>query len=215
MDQRREYDAELDREWEAALVEADRRLAAAVGPFDCAQEDGPVVIRRGRDGRLKLVAARDDQWSPQIEERFKAVLRATGNVSRAARAVGFSDSAVWQRRRSWPAFAQMLEEMLEDAELALEFRLACQGQPMVADEGESACGAPTPSPSLEGRGEDVPEAPFDPEFAMRFLKWREEKKRGRGRWAPQAKPPSMEDVTELIVQRVEAIKRHRQREAEA
>jgi hypothetical protein len=50
--------------------------------------------------------------------------------------------------------------------------------------------------------------------AMRFLKWREEKRRGRGRRAPVAAPPSIEAVTEMIVRRVEAIKRHRAREAE-
>jgi hypothetical protein len=46
---------------------------------------------------------------------------------------------------------------------------------------------------------------------MRFLKWREEKRRGRGRWAPSAKPPSIEQVTEKIVRQVMAIKKHRER----
>jgi hypothetical protein len=48
--------------------------------------------------------------------------------------------------------------------------------------------------------------------ALRFLKWREEKRRGRRR-TPRAKLPSIEDVTEKIVRRVEAIKRHRRRQA--
>jgi len=58
---------------------------------------------------------------------------------------------------------------------------------------------------------DVAPIPFDPDFAMRFLKWREEKRRGGGRWAPRARPPSIEEITDKIVRKVEAIKRHRQR----
>jgi hypothetical protein len=51
--------------------------------------------------------------------------------------------------------------------------------------------------------------PFDPEFALRFLKWREEKRAGRGKRARAPAPPGIEEVTERIVRKVEAIKRHR------
>ena len=220
MDQRREHDADLDRDWEAAVEACHQRLSAAEGPFDCPQGAGPNMVRRGKNGRLQLVAAGEGRWSGEIEERFRTALRACGNVRAAAHAVGFSESAIWQRRRQWPAFAQMLEEMLDEAELALEFRIASMGSNVAAGDGyapeaESACGAPTPSPSLQGRGiEGATPQPFDPDFAMRFLKWREERRRGRGRWAPRAKPPSLEAVTEKLVRRVEAIKRHRARDAQ-
>lgn len=217
MDQRREHDAELDRAWEEAAEEAHRRLAEAEGPFapstglgtDCPQDGKLTLIRRGKRGRLQLVAGGEGRWNAEVEERFKAALRETGNVRAAARAVGFSEGTVWDRRRKWPAFAEALEAMLEEAELALEFQIASMRSNVVG-EGEKgregADGAPT---SLPGRGD----VPFDPDFAMRFLKWREEKRRGRGRWAPRAAPPSIEDVTDKIVRRVEAIKRHRRREA--
>jgi hypothetical protein len=251
MDQRREHDAELDRDWEAAVLEADRRLSAADGPFDLAQDrpfdlaqDGPFdlaqdrpfdfaqdrpfdcprggklnMIRRGKRGRLQLVAAGEGRWTVEAEQRFKEALRACGNVRAAARAAGFSESAIWQRRRLWPAFAEMLEGLLEEAELTLEFRIASMGSNVVLAEEETsgsqgACGAPT-GPSFAGKGEDLAAPmPFDADFAMRFLKWREERRRGRGRWAPRAKPPPIEEVTEKIVRRVEAIKRHRRRRAE-
>jgi hypothetical protein len=213
MDQRREHDPELDRDWEAAVEEAHRLLSAAKGPFDFAQDrqfDCPAgnklnTIRRGKRGRLQLVAAGDERWTAEVEIRFKEALRACGNVRAAARWVGFSESAVWQRRRQWPAFAEMLEGLLEEAELALELRIASMGSNVVASEGMGTVTSNCP-PNCP------PPMPFDPDFAMRFLKWREERRRGGGRWAPRARPPSIEDVTEKIVRQVEAIKRHRRRE---
>lgn len=53
---------------------------------------------------------------------------------------------------------------------------------------------------------------FDPEFALRFLRWREEKRKGGGRRGRVPAPPSMEQVTESIIRKVEAIKRHRGRD---
>lgn len=203
MDQRREHDPELDRDWEAAVEEADRRLAGAEGPFDCPQGRKLNMIRRGKRGRLQLVAAGDGRWSAEVEQRFKEALRASGNVRAAARSVGFTEGSVWARRRQWPAFAEALEQLLEEAELALEFRIASMGSNIL---GEAEMGTVASNCPL---GEPMP---FDKDFAMRFLKWREEKRRGRGRWAPRAQPPSIEEVTEKIVRRVEAIKRHRQRE---
>lgn len=207
MDQRRAFDPELDREWEAAVEEADRRLSGAARPFDCPPGTPLGIIKRGRKGRLQLVAARDDQWNAEVEERFMEALRGCGNVRAAAHAVGFHQSTVWNRRRLWPAFAQALEEMLEEAELALEFRIACMGNNVLpADPANDA-------DAEEGDAESPESIPFDADLAMRFLKWRDEKRRG-GRRGPHPKPPSIEEVTETILRRVAAIKRHRQREAE-
>jgi len=237
MDQRRRHDPALDRDWEDAALAAHLRLSKAKGPF----AGGSGTIRRGKRGRLQLVDAGEKRWSAEVEERFFEALRACGNVRSAARSVGFTESAVWTRRRQWPAFAAAMEAMLEEAELALEFRIASMGN--VVDSAsviasgakrsssepvdcrvagaprndgeveEGAFGAPTPNPSLEREGGEGP-LPFDMDGAMRFLKWREEKRRGRGRRAPAAAPPSIEAVTEMIVRRVEAIKRHRARESE-
>jgi len=203
MDQRREHDAELDRDWEAAVEAAHRGLSGATGPFDCPQAGRLNMIKRGKKGRLQLVATGEDRWNAAVERRFLEAVRVCGSVRGAARAVGFSEGAVWDRRRKWPAFAAALEQLLDEAELALELRLASLGSNVVPAGDEAGAGESEVAP--------IESVPFDPDFAMRFLKWREEKRRGRGRWAPRAKPPSIEEVTEKIVRRVEAIKRHRQR----
>lgn len=203
MDLRREHDPGLDRDWEEAAEAAHRGLAGATGPFDCPQGGRLTMIRRGKRGRLQLVSTGEDRWNAAVERRFLEAPRGCGSVRAAARAVGFSEGAIWERRRKWPAFAKALEELLEEAELALEFRLGCLGSDVVPAEVE---------PGTEES--DVPpmqNVPFDPDTAMRFLKWREEKRRGRGRRTPYAKPPSIEEVTEKIVRQVQAIKRHRQR----
>jgi len=203
MDQRREHDPELDRDWEEAAEAAHRELSGATGPFDCPKGGRFNMIRRGKRGRLQLVSTGEDRWNAAVERRFLEALRVCGSVRGAARAVGFSEGAIWDRRRKWPAFANALEQLLDEAELALEFRLASEGSDIVPAE-EAPGTEESAAPPMQG-------APFDPDFAMRFLKWREEKRRGRGRWAPRAKPPSIEQVTEKIVRRVLAIKRHRER----
>lgn len=200
MDQRRAHDPALDRDWRAALDEAHFALALAKGPFDCPQGQARNTIRRGKNGRLQLVAAGEGRWSAAVEARFKETLRACGNVRAAAQAVGFTEGTAWQRRRAWPAFAAMMEELLEEAELGLELRIASMGSNVLPAEEAGTVAGNCPQPM-----------PFDPDFAMRFLKWREEKRRGGGRWAPRAKPPPIEEVTENIVRKVEAIKRHRAR----
>ncbi|MET1111651.1 MAG: hypothetical protein ABWX67_09020 [Allosphingosinicella sp.] len=203
MDQRREYDPELDRAWAAAVEAAHRGLSGATGPFDCPQAGKLNMIKRGKRGRLQLVSSGEDRWNAAVERRFLEALRACGSVRGAARAVGFCEGTIWDRRRKWPAFAAALETLLDEAELTLEFRLASLGSNVLPAGDEAGAGESAAAP--------VESAAFDPDFAMRFLKWREEKRRGRGRWAPRAKPPSIEQVTEKIVRRVMAIKRHRER----
>lgn len=207
MDQRREHDPELDRDWEEAAEAAHQGLSEATGPFDCPQGGRFNMIRRGKQGRLQRVAAGDGRWTAGVEKRFLAAVRHFGSVRAGARAVGFSEGAIWDRRRKWPAFAEKLEQVLDEAELELEFRIASMGGNVVpADDGADDGAEPEESEAAPAHT-----LPFDPDFAMRFLKWREEKRRGRGRWAPRAKPPGIEQVTEKIVRRVLAIKRHRER----
>lgn len=197
MDQRRQYDALLDRQWIEALGQADRRLAGIDGPYDEAAEGPPMVIKRGRGGRLMLQKAGEKRWSRTVEDRFFATLAMCGNIAASARAVGFSQSCVDQRRRKWPDFARRMEEVLDDAEVEIEFRVAAEvrGKRGAAADGEPA----------------AEDGPLDIDAAMRFLKWRQEKKAGRGRRGRVPEPPSIEAVTEKIVKRVEAIRKHRAR----
>ncbi len=182
-----------------AEQEAQRRLAGAEGPFDGCSEAAFESIRRGADGRLKIQALGRRRWSRRKEELFFAVLRDCGNIAASARAAGVSREAVWKRRREWPAFARRMEETLDEAEIALEFRVAGHGTNWAEEgnpdeAGEEACDAPPAAP------------PFDPELAMRFLKWRAERKeKGAG---AAALPPAAE-VRERILRKIEAIRRHK------
>ncbi len=198
MDQRRKYDKVLDRQWEAALEQATRRLSGAAGPFDCIGARELNVIKRGRGGRLQLVAAGAKRWCKAVDERFFATLGMCGNIAASARAVGFSESCVWQRRRTWPDFARRMEEVLEEAEVRIEFRIASIGNGAEAGPGTNAS--------------HCAPIPFDPDFALRFLKWREEKRSGRGKTRRDHRrpEPSIEDVRDEVIGRIRAIRRHRE-----
>jgi hypothetical protein len=196
MDQRRRYDRLLDSQWTEALDQVDRRLAGIEGPYDQALDGPPMVIKRGRGGRLMLQKAGEKRWSRAVEDRFFATLAMCGNIAASARAVGFSQSCIDQRRRKWPDFARRLEETLDDAEIEIEFRVAAEVQ------GKRGGGGGQPA---------IEPGPLDMDSAMRFLKWRQEKKAGRGRRGRVPAPPSIESVTEKIVRKVAAIKKHRER----
>ena len=217
MDQRRQYDALLDRQWIERLEQADRRLAGIEGPYDPALGDAPVVVvKRGSNGRLMLQKAGEKRWSRTVEDRFFATLAMCGNIGASARAVGFSQSCIDQRRRKWPDFARRMEEVLEDAEVEIEFRMAAEirgvgGDSHFSNRGHQSEKAARESDCPQAACESGRSRPLDMDSAMRFLKWRQEKKAGRGRRGRVPAPPSIEAVTEKIVKRVEAIKRHRAR----
>lgn len=191
---------EFQAECVEAEQEAQRRLAGAESPLDGTEEAAFESIRRGADGRLKIQALGKRRWSKRKEELFFEVLRECGNVAASARAAGVSAVAVWKRRREWPGFARRMEETLDEAEIALEYRVACLGTNWTEE--------------AELRNEQAPaEAPaeaFDPDLALRFLKWRSDKRRG-ARGAVAALPPA-EEVRERILRKVAAIRKHKARE---
>lgn len=175
-EQRRKRDAEFAILCAEALDEAHRRLAGAEGAFDCLGQGEFNVIKRRRNGRTQIIRAGTKRWCKAVEERFLAALGMCGNVAAAARAVGFGESCVWRRRRAWPAFERAMDQVLEDAEIRIEYRLAAMGSDI------AAAGTARSDGSDAGLGtatSDCPPVPFDPDLAFRFLRWREEKRRGR------------------------------------
>jgi hypothetical protein len=190
-------------EWAAAAEAVDRRLAAARSPSEGVADGTFETIQRSRTGRLQIQSVREGRWTKAIEDRFIAALRNCGNLAACARLVGFSEAAIWQRRDKWPAFAERMDKALDEAEVVLEFRLATLGNNVGAgmdedgdeeegkrdsiEEVRTSPGRPQPCPgdraASQFRGNDevgeVDPIPFDPEFALKFLKWREEKRRGR------------------------------------
>jgi hypothetical protein len=216
---RREREPEFAAAWNAALTESAAVLKAAETPFEAgrwraepvipsgsakgrkpAPAEGEKVIRRTSNGRMQIAAARPGQWTASTDKAFFALLRQTGNLSATARAVGFDVSSVWERYRKWPAFAREWERTLEEASLELEFRLLCLGNNVLAGEGGGTSGT-------EEAGSEA--AKFDPEFALKFLKWREEKRQGRGRRRHGPREPSIEEVRKSILSKIEAIERQR------
>ncbi|HEV7660939.1 MAG TPA: hypothetical protein VGO55_13955 [Allosphingosinicella sp.] len=207
-EQRRKRDAGFALACIAAEAEAAQRLAGARHMFDGVEDARFETVRRGRGGRWQIVATRAGKWSKAMEDDYFDVLRATGNHAAAARAVGVSESLIWQRRRAWPGFRARIEETLDEAELVLELRLSGHGTNVGVGPGGEAPG------TVRGQSRDCPpgaEVPFDPEFALRFLRWREEKRRGSGRRGRVPPAPDIAEVTEKIIRKVEAIKRHRGR----
>lgn len=195
-------DPEFARQCEEAARSAHERLSESEDAFE-AEGDEFQAIRRTSNGRYQLTAVPKGQWTRRTEDRFFAYLRESGNISAAARSVGSDKSSVFRRYREWPGFARRWEEVLDEASVAVEFRLACQDGAVSGGTGEDEA---ADAAAEAGR------AKFDPELALRFLKWRHEKKTGRARRRGSIPaPPSIEEVTERLVRRVQAIKRHRAR----
>lgn len=211
LERMRRADPALDRDWTAAVDAADARLQAATAQF---AGDPDEMIKRGPGGRLQVVAVRAGGWTGRVENGFFDLLRQTGNISASARAVGFAANYVWERRRQWPEFARRWEQALEEAEIELEFRLVRLGNNVAPTAGVESGEADAAKPAAPR---------FDPEFALKFLKWREEKRVGRGarghggrggrgaRYGPRE--PTIEDVRDEIIARLAAIRRHRARKA--
>lgn len=198
----RSRDADFDSQCRAVEKAADERLAAADGPFD--EGDGFHAIRRTSNGRYQLTAVSRGCWTKRHDDIFFTNLRRTGNIDGSARATGFDESSAWRRYYKWPAFRQRWEEVLDEASLALEFRLACEGNQLPSRPDG-------PADSAAGGDAGAEPAKFDPELALRFLKWREDKKsRGRRR-GPMPERPPIDQVAEAVIRKVEAIKRHKRK----
>jgi hypothetical protein len=205
----RQKDPEFARQCDAAIAGADERLGKAGEAF--AEGDGFHAIQRTSSGRYQLTAVRKGYWTKRHDDIFFTHMRRTGNIDASARAAGFDESTAWNRYYKWPGFRQRWEEVLDQASLALEFRLACEGnQVLLGPDGVEAEGLGTDSEE-RADGTKPAEAKFDPEFALRFLKWRQEKKAGKRRGPAPQRPP-IEAVAETIIRKVEAIKRHRKQQ---
>lgn len=173
---------------EAAAEAADRRLEGGESPGTAAGDppgEEALVIRRGRGGRLRVMAAGARWWTARHDAPFFAHLRATGCVVASARAAGFTPKSAWNRRERLPGFARRMDEVRDDADLALEFQLMAE-----------AANGPNP------------EAPFDREQAMRSLSFRENRRQALH--SPRRRrPPTIEEVGARVERLVRAIKRRR------
>lgn len=180
----------------AAAADADRRLEAAEegqsgdGRVTVTRLSPALVIRRGRGGRLRVMAAGKRWWTERHDAVFFAHLRATGSVAASARAAGFTPKSAWNRRDRLPGFARAMDEAREEADLELLFQLAAHAEGRRGDDFDSS------------------EERFDPEQAMRTISFRENRKLGRH--SPRRRPPPpIEAVAVKIERLVRAVKRQR------
>ncbi|MEA3033947.1 MAG: hypothetical protein QOH86_1963 [Sphingomonadales bacterium] len=228
---RMKSDPEFRRRARAATAEADARLSGAASPFpapaaivplptDAASLGGFLrpgrkraqlapqpVIRRNSQGRTQVTMAREGHWTAEIEADFLARVRATGNISASARAVGFQPASVKQRMRRWPALKRAVDAALDEASDDLEYALVAHASALVrrAEEG------------VEGEAADVASEGStptlsDPIGVMRILSFidaRRARRIGRPRKGPPGK--SFEDAVESILRKLDAIERHEAR----
>jgi hypothetical protein len=156
------------------------------------------VLRRNSQGRMQVTLAREGHWTADIEADFLLRLRATGNFDACARAVGFQPSSVHERERAWPAFARACQRALDEADVALTYKLAAFAHALMRAPGEA-----------EAAGIEE-EAPFDPAMAMKILGHLEARKYGRSGKGRRKGPPerSFEEACRSILAKIEAIERH-------
>jgi hypothetical protein len=222
-------DPEFRRQCKEAAAEANVRLGRAATPFVGAERAPPTrwplragtaeelggmlrpgrkppsrpepAIRRVRGGRLQITLTREGHMTSEIEAEFLRLLRATGNFSACARAVGFQPASVGDRMRKWPAFAAEVRGALEEASISLDHGLIAHAHALLRRPGEAS-----------EAGIEEEEVPFDPKEAMRVLSFLDARKGGRTVRGPKKGPPERryEEARDSILRKVEAIERHRE-----
>jgi hypothetical protein len=241
---RRRRDPEFAADWAAAVAAADARLGKATGRFpgemgtvtsNCPQallRPGPkkvpkergLVIRRTRGGRTQIALARECEMTGEQEAEFLARLRATGNFSGSARAVGFQPASLFDRYRKWPAFARDCDAAIEEAEIELDFALVAHAHRLLREPGETA-----EDDGMEGMGTVTSNCPREegmgtpacagagtsncPREAMRILAFIDRRRGGRTGRGRRKGPPerSFDEAVASVLAKIAAIERHEKR----
>ncbi|HET9637754.1 MAG TPA: hypothetical protein VFP12_00935 [Allosphingosinicella sp.] len=157
------------------------------------------VLRRNSRGRMQVTLTREGHWTSRIEADFLARLAATGNFDACALAVGFQPASVHERVRKWPAFARECERALNEADVALTYRLAAHAHALMRRPGEA-----------EAAGIEEEAVPFDPAMAMKILAHIDARKFGRSGKGRRKGPPerTFSQACDSILAKIEAIERH-------
>ena len=118
------------------------------------------------------MAAGRQWWQDRHDAIFLGHLAATGNVTAAAKAAGFTPKSAHNRRERVPGFAAGWDQALERAEVHLEGRVRAEiltRAPSLYD------------PAAEEAFEAADAEPFDPWLALWLLHYGDNKKSGRHR----------------------------------
>ncbi|MEP7350724.1 MAG: helix-turn-helix domain-containing protein [Sphingorhabdus sp.] len=177
------------RLWDQAL--ADGRAATAAGhvPPEVADSDQrPLTIRSNKSGHVCVMATGEGRWNEEVEAEFFAALAATGNVKAAARAIGMSTTALYNRRKLWPAFDTRWQEVVALASERLAIRLLTSASNLL-DPPE------LPVPDME---------PMSVDQAIRVAQLYEGRRRNNGdlkRTDPRRAPVDVEAVKAEIIRK--------------
>jgi hypothetical protein len=203
------------RAWGRARVKAEGRPVHAGGRPRAAQAGGPLhrashgppprsgedpdprelILRTSKNAGTQIVRAGEGRWSPRAEEDFFAHVAAGFGLRRSAEAVGFSATAVYQRRKRDPDFAARLEEAREYG--------AARNDQLLIDSVQW-----TLDPAAIEAAEDLPRPTIAEaiQIARLYRPAGEGAERGREPWR---RPRSLDEVRGSILTKLEAIKRHR------
>jgi hypothetical protein len=98
--------------WERAKAWGQARVAAGAG--DPEEVAGPVAVRVSKREGAQVVRAGAGRMSERDKGAFLGHLRRTGTAAHAAAAAGFSTTALYNRRKKDPRFAEQWREAKED-----------------------------------------------------------------------------------------------------
>lgn len=114
-----------------------------------------LVIRRGRGGRLRVMAAGRRWWTARHDAIFLGWLRATGCIAGSARRTGFTAKTVWNRRERLPSFARAMDDALEEAQPAPSRQAPRDPRGRRAGDGAGRLGPGAGPRGFRRRGGDV------------------------------------------------------------
>lgn len=156
------------------------------------EEEARPIVSGGR-----LRKRRKDGWSRRDERVFLKHFRATCNVNASARAAGKSPTSAQDLRKRDPVFAADWDEALRDSHVRLHGKLIVYAETKgkevaLDDEGEPV------EPSM---------ADFDPDLALRLLKFHQDSLAGGRRGRPQPQRATEEELTAAILCGLDALNR--------
>jgi len=162
-----------------------------------------LIARYSKRHGVQMVRVGPGRWSPKVEAVYLAHLRTTGCLRRAAAGVGFSTTAVDYRRKRYPAFAAQCDAALEESFVQLRSFVAAAG---------IASFDPFPEPLPEGV--ELPKVTVAEAISILRLKGASGAP-GTGPTGRRHMPeePSIEEVRQNILRKLDAIEAHERRQA--
>lgn len=187
--QYRKRNPHFARLWVDALAAGRAALAGGYVPEEVAFSDArPRTIRSSRTGKTCVMATGEGRWNERVEEIFFSRLAETGNVREAARAINMSTTALYNRRKIWPAFDKRWDMVV-----------------MLATERLAVTLLTSANNLLEQPDESIPEfADMSVEQAIRVAQLYEGRRRQNGslrRYDLKRRPVNVEEVREEIVRK--------------